>query len=138
MKIICPKCNRILENPDWNPQDTCKDCGSRFIPLNNQGSNLGNQFQQIGQEFSNIRQNIPHLYVGKQEINTQNPMIQKKVNSTPLKTPQNAYVSGSNPYINPDLTPKLDFYDKLRKWGILFLISVVIVYAGYRVILSFL
>lgn len=148
MLIQCNKCGRRLNNPNWINGDTCK-CGGYWIPINqNQMGNLGNQFEQIGNTFQDIRSNIPHLYISKQGISTdqaQNPYPNQNMSPQPLKMPQNTHynpnlpqpIQQNQPYFNPNLEPD-DFYTKLRKWGIWFLVSVVICYAGYRIILSFL
>ena len=150
MKIQCPSCKKILENPNWNPKDTCINCKCYFIPLQTQPiqpqSGLGQQFEQIGQSFQQMS-NVPHIMIGKQGISTnQNqpiqqtqPIYQNNQNIQPQypQTPQNNQFQ-HNPYLNPDLTRKEDTFDKIRKWGFIFIIAVVVCYAGFRIISSLL
>ncbi len=123
MKLICTKCNRIVEISNWDSRATCKNCGGYFQPLNS-SYNLTNQFQQIGQDFSNI----PHVTIGKEgfRVNKTNQPIQNPYN--PQNMPYNQPQNRNLPY------PEDNLYEKIRKYAFWIMISLVSGYAIWRIV----
>jgi len=125
IQIRCQKCGRVLQAPpNWERRATCNNCGGYFQELNS-SYNLSNQFQQIGNQFQS---NIPSIMIGKEGIYTQkqgypnpNPPSQQNM---PYNPPQNV----NFPH------PEDDLYEKIRKYALWIVVSVVIGYAVWRII----
>ena len=80
MKIKCLGCGKIVDVPNnYDRQATCSNCNSNFTELN-QVPSISTSLDQIGNQFQQIRQNIPHITIGKQGINTNTPIQQNNPN----------------------------------------------------------
>ena len=135
MKIQCSKCRRILENPNWNPKDTCKFDGGFFQPIN-YNPNTPQFPMNYPSPLPNVNElpEIPHIYLGKGGFSTkqvQNP-IQPQNNKSYLNRNVNSPVQ-----INPKEERIYNLYEKIRIYGFYVLLSLVIGYAGYRIIKLF-
>jgi len=124
MKIRCTGCSRTLENPNWNPQDTCKNCGRHFISINTP------QFpMQNPNPLPNLQSfpEIPHVYLGKSGFSTNKPTPNQ---NNAVYPPQNTYspVKEERTY---------DLYEKIRLYGFYVCVALIIGYAAWRIIKLF-
>jgi len=130
MKIRCTGCNRILENPNWNPQDTCKICGSNFIPNTPQFPVQNpNYHNPLPQSFPEI----PHVYLGKNGFSTNPIQNNPQPQNNPMYPPQNV----NSPVKKDKEVRTYDLYEKIRLYGFYICISLVIGYAVWRIIKLF-
>ena len=133
VKLICNKCKRIVDIPlsNYRNDATCSVCQGYFTELNNpRNFNLSNQFNQM----SNLIPNIPHIVIGKQGINTNRQNMPIRQNNPNLNT-QNVNLPYSNQQIEINRENK---FKKIKDYAMYFLIAIVVSFAGYNIIRSFL
>lgn len=92
-----------------------------------------NNYPTISQSLENtgksIRNNIPHIIIGKKNTDPRPPN---------RPTNQNPPIDDEKPNRNEIFTPKeQDWIIRLRKWGLIIGVSLIALYATYRIILAF-
>lgn len=93
--------------------------------------NLNEQFKNIGND---IRDNIPHITIGKQGISTQKNTNIPKKKYKPLPKQENVHINDKNtkkPYSEDDII------EKIRKWALIIIICVVVGYAVLKILNMF-
>jgi len=126
MRIQCTKCGRILDNPNWNPKDTCKYDNGYFRPVNNPTFPVQNYNPLPNpQELPEI----PHFYISKSGFSTNPNTINQPPRNNPPRMPQT-----KKPQAIDKEERIYNLYEKIRIYGFYVLLSLVIGYALYRVI----
>lgn len=130
VQIKCLRCNRTVNvQENWDRNATCSQCGGYFQEISQQSQNysVSGQFQQLGQKI----QGVPHIILDNKRIYTQKsqPLIQNypQPQNIPYNVPQNANL----PYTK-------NKYDKIKEIGLWVMVTLVVSYAAYRIILAFL
>ena len=90
--------------------------------------------QQFRETAGEIRQGMPRLVIGKP--NTSNPYNDPRI-CPYCKRPYNlSYIKQSLPKTTPD-KDYAPLFTKIRNWGLLIIVSIVIGYAIYRLVWGF-
>lgn len=137
MIIECQKCHRRVNiQGNWDRQATCSVCKGYFqeVGFNQRQANfnLSNQFNQI----ANSIPNIPHIVIGKQGVSTNKPNYPNQNQNNPNLNTQNVNL----PYYNQHMQQinRENKFKKIKDYAMYFLIAVVVIFASYSIIMSFL
>lgn len=117
--LKCNNCGKEINNvPNmWDRNEKCINCNGYFSEIQQQGySSISNQLNQIGQDIGNNIGSIPHIIIGKERKNPMN------IKNPKLSIEDKGY----------------EQYEKIRKWGLWIIISLVVGYAVYRIMFAIL
>jgi hypothetical protein len=100
----------MLKIPDNYPTNAaCSVCKGNFTELNSSNPyNISSQINQMGNTFKNMRNNIPHIKIGKD--------------------------STGNKGVSDFFTPQQEeILNKIKSYGIILIIAIVVGYAIFRI-----